>query len=130
VVSSSGDKHILLIEDHEDSAEIMTLLLKAEGYLVRWVNTAAAALRELATTTPKPDVILLDLTLPDEDGLELGKKLRAMPDAPPIVVMSAKAASAVENAAKSIGAAGAIRKPFATETLLTTVRQVAGEPDR
>ncbi len=115
-------KRILLIEDHEDSAEMMKLLLDSRGYDVEWVSTAADALRVYAEQR-LPDLVLLDLTLPDLDGLELGRRLSAVGNAPPIVVMSAKSARAVELAAEAIAAAGYVRKPFATDKLIASIQE-------
>src|SRR5690349_7315220 len=95
-------RHILLIEDHEDSAEMMTIFLESEGYSVRWAANATDALRVFAPDQEqdRPDVVLLDLTLPDVDGLEVGRRLKqTVPDPPPIIIMSAKSAEAVESAA-------------------------------
>jgi DNA-binding response OmpR family regulator len=123
--AGSSSRHVLLVEDHEDSAEMMTLLLQSEGYSVHWVSTAGGALDVFAAeafdaaSNPRPDVILLDLTLPDIDGLEVGRRLRqSVPNVPPIVVMSAKSTNAVVSAAASIQAAGYVRKPFARDVLV------------
>lgn len=118
---------ILLVEDHEDSAEMMTLFLESEGYRVHWVSTANAALELFSSSEPsdveRPDLILLDLTLPDIDGLEVGRRLKeSVPDAPPIIIMSAKSAHAVQSAAQSIAAAGFVRKPFATDKLMASIK--------
>jgi DNA-binding response OmpR family regulator len=120
-------KQILLVEDHEDSAEMMTLFLESEGYRVQWVSTAGAALKVFHeggnATENRPDLVLLDLTLPDIDGLEVGKRLKeSIPNAPPIIIMSAKSAHAVQSAAQSIAAAGFVRKPFATDKLMASIR--------
>ncbi len=119
------EKHggrILLVEDHEDSAEMVTLFLDGEGYETRWVKSGAEALS--AAGAEPFDVILLDLTLPDMDGLELGRRLHEVtPAATPILVMSAKSAGAVEDAARAIAAAGFVRKPFATDQLVATIEQ-------
>lgn len=129
--SRPGDEamgRILLVEDHEDSAEMMMLFLESEGYRVHWVSTANAALELFSTAEPpdaaqRPDLILLDLTLPDIDGLEVGRRLKEIvPDAPPIIIMSAKSAHAVQSAAQSIAAAGFVRKPFATDKLMASIR--------
>lgn len=128
-------KHILLVEDHEDSAEMMTIFLESEGYSVRWVSNAVDALHVFSVSAadqdePRPDVILLDLTLPDLDGLEVGRRLKqTVPDAPPIIIMSAKSAQAVESAAHSIEAAGYVRKPFATDRLMASIEHaLSGRP--
>jgi DNA-binding response OmpR family regulator len=132
---ATAGKQILLVEDHEDSAEMMTIFLESEGYTVRWVNNAADALRifdadaagsgaaVVATdaSTARPDLILLDLTLPDIDGIEVGRRLRQTAPQTPIIIMSAKSVQAVESAAQSIHAVGYVRKPFDTGKLMAGI---------
>jgi DNA-binding response OmpR family regulator len=67
---------VLIVEDHADSAEFLQLLLKPEGYLVTTAATAQHTREEVAAS--KPDIILMDLMLPDVEGLDLLRELRAM----------------------------------------------------
>ncbi len=133
-MGAQAGKHILLVEDHEDSAEMMTIFLESEGYTVRWVSNAADALSVFGDASPteaRPDLILLDLTLPDIDGLEVGRRLKqSVPDTPPIIIMSAKSAEAVESAASSIAAAGYVRKPFATDKLMASIESALAARQR
>jgi len=68
---------ILLVEDHPDSADVFTRMLKTRGQYVLAVRTAADALRVLESVLPH--VLVLDLGLPDKDGLELLRQIRTEP---------------------------------------------------
>jgi DNA-binding response OmpR family regulator len=129
--AAGASKRILLVEDHEDSAEMMIIFLESEGYTVRWVNNAADALSlffspAVADSAHRPDLILLDLTLPDIDGVEVGRRLRKVSNPPPIIIMSAKSAQAVASAAEAVEAAGYVRKPFAAEQLMLSIERALG----
>jgi DNA-binding response OmpR family regulator len=121
-------KSVLIVEDHWDTAEILTEILEKENYAVRHVPNAVQALQVL--TSPEASgisVILLDLTLPDMDGDEV---LRSLANGgsriPPVLIMSAKPAHSLEEAARTIGAAGVIQKPFDIEELLDRLRSLLG----
>jgi len=123
--------HILIIEDHVDTAEMLTVILGSEGYEVSQAHSAAEALdvfRDAAPEQPEsgPDLLLLDLMLPDMDGSRIVQALgRMLHRVPTVVVMSAKPLEAVKAEARAIGAAGLVRKPFEIETLLDTLRAAA-----
>ena len=121
-VETIEGKRILLVEDHEDSAEILRLFLEAEGCQVQWAPTAAAALAAFdGRRRPPPDLVLLDLTLPDLDGVELGRRLRALPQPPPVLLLSGKSQHALSGAAATVDAVGYVRKPFSAGGLLDAV---------
>jgi len=129
-------KQILLVEDHRDSAEAITMILEMEGYVVRWVATAREALQALSASAAAgsqaslPDLILLDLMLPDMSGIELVREWSATGQAiPPIIIASAKPPQAIKSAACSIGAAGIVRKPFSLDELLGCVAAVLSRKD-
>src|SRR5262245_61775693 len=71
---------VLLVEDDEDTREVLTLGLELQGAYVRAVGSAREAIGAVQEYTP--DVILSDIGLPDEDGLTLIRRLRRLPDAP------------------------------------------------
>lgn len=73
--------HILLVEDEKELAELFALVLNREGFLVTTVQTAAAAFSALNEIKEqkllRPDIILLDLLLPDGSGIDVLKKIRS-----------------------------------------------------
>ncbi len=82
---SGPSRRILLVEDNEDGRQIMEAMLGLEGHVVRSAADGRAALAIAAQWAP--DVVLLDIGLPDMDGYEVGRRLRAMPwTAPPKLV--------------------------------------------
>ena len=74
---------ILLIEDHADSAEMMSLMLRLEGHQVDVMQTVAEA---LAVRRPAWDVVVSDLELPDGTGLEIARWLRTLPQGPSFLI--------------------------------------------
>src|SRR5438552_3967075 len=93
---AKATKEILVVEDHEATAEMVTMLLEDQGYRVKWVNTARAAIK-LFANLPKdnhemcPDLVLLDQTLPDMDAVDMIRQvLKTHHSAPPVIVVSAE----------------------------------------
>ena len=71
----AGPLSVLVVEDHEDAGEALALLLQVNGYAAELARTGAEALA--AADRVAPDVVLLDLGLPDLDGCEVARRLRA-----------------------------------------------------
>jgi DNA-binding response OmpR family regulator len=114
------------VEDDGDSAEAFVMVLQRAGYETVWFDQCAPVL-ELLHGDParRPDVMLLDLTLPDLSG---GALIDAFLDAaplPPTVVISAAPERTLRLAAERLHARGALRKPFGTEALLAAVEEAA-----
>jgi DNA-binding response OmpR family regulator len=131
-------KQVLVVEDHEETALLVTMILEDEGYEVKRARRADEALRvccmlpAAAGESPaaQPDIVLLDLTLPDMDYTEMARRLGECRDtAPPVIVVSAMPDKNVNAAAHTIGAAGVVRKPFSVEVLLACIdRTLAVSP--
>ena len=110
---------ILVIEDEASIAHILTSILTADGY-----DTAVASSGEQALSTAqaqRPDVVLLDLGLPDMDGLEVLTRLRASFDGP-VLVVSARDRETEKVEALDLGANDYITKPFGAAELLARIR--------
>src|ERR1700729_1044067 len=73
-MKASGGLEILVVEDDDDTAESLAMLLRAENHRVRCVRDGVAALEE--TDSEVPDLILLDLGLPELDGYEVARRLK------------------------------------------------------
>lgn len=115
-----GKPHKILVVDDEPS--IRTLLkstLARAGYAVIEAATAREAVT--AAQIDKPDLVLLDLGLPDRDGLEIVASLRGEAGLP-VIVVSAREDSEQKVAALDLGAEDYVTKPFDTEELLARVR--------
>ena len=118
-------KHrILVVDDEEDLLELIRYNLAKEGYRVSCVGTGEDALRE-ARGNP-PDLIVLDLLLPNVDGLEVCKLLKNDPRTKhvPIVMLTAKGDEADMVTGLELGADDYISKPFSPRVLTARIRAV------
>jgi two-component system KDP operon response regulator KdpE len=110
---------ILVIEDDDSIRNVVRLLLQAEQYRV--IEAATAARAEIEARSHKPDLLLVDLGLPDGDGLKVIERVRQWSQVP-IVVLSARAMEAQKIAALDAGADDFVTKPFSAPELLARVR--------
>lgn len=110
---------ILLIEDEPQMRRFLRITLQSQGY--RLVEAAAAQEGMMQATTRNPDVVLLDLGLPDLDGLEVTKRLREWTQTP-IIVISAREQERDKVRALDAGADDYLTKPFNAAELLARIR--------
>ncbi|MBK3640909.1 response regulator transcription factor [Streptomyces sp. MBT33] len=111
---------LLLIEDDERIAVPLTEGLGRYGFTVDHVRTGAAG---LADTTAAPDLVLLDLGLPDMDGLDVCRSLRAR-SAVPIIMITARGEEADRIVGLELGADDYLAKPFGVRELIARIRAV------
>ncbi|HEY3247842.1 MAG TPA: response regulator transcription factor [bacterium] len=109
---------VLVVDDEPQIRRALSRTLEANGFDVRAVATGEDA---LASVGWHPDVVLLDLMLPDLDGLEVARRLREQV-ATPILVLSAREEERQKVAALDQGADDYITKPFGAEELLARIR--------
>ncbi len=109
---------ILVVDDEPQIRRALTRTLEANGFAVRAVGTGEEALTSLRW---RPEAILLDLMLPDLDGLEVARRIREQA-AMPILVLSARGEESQKVLALNQGADDYITKPFGTEELLARIR--------
>jgi two-component system KDP operon response regulator KdpE len=110
---------ILVIEDEPAIRDVLRVLLEAEGYRVVEADTAMRA--EIEARSHKPDLLLVDLGLPDGDGLKVIRKVRAWSPVP-VIVLSARTMEEQKIAALDAGADDYVTKPFSAPELLARVR--------
>ncbi len=110
---------VLVVDDDVDLLRALSITLRARGWSVATAPDGHRALDAVAETSP--DVVLLDLGLPDLDGLEVLVRLRARTTVP-IVVLSARQGGADKVAALDAGADDYVTKPFAVEELAARLR--------
>ena len=110
---------VLVIEDEPAIRNVLRVLLEAEGYRVVEADTAMRA--EIEARSHKPDLLLVDLGLPDGDGLKVIRKVRAWSPVP-VIVLSARTMEEQKIAALDAGADDYVTKPFSAPELLARVR--------
>lgn len=116
----SSQARVLIVEDETELARMVRLNLQRQGYVVDEVTTGEAALSAL--TSWHPDVIILDLGLPDIDGMEIIGRVRAQGASTRIVVLSARGQHRDKIAALDAGADDYLTKPFNMGELLARLR--------
>jgi two-component system KDP operon response regulator KdpE len=123
---------ILLVDDEVAIQRAVAPLLRSRGYDVEVVGTGVEAVH--AVVAQPPDLIVLDLGLPDLEGTEVCRRIRKLSRAP-IVVLSARGEEGDKVAALDLGADDYVTKPFGPEELLARIRVAlrrlfeAGEPE-
>jgi two-component system KDP operon response regulator KdpE len=110
---------VLVIEDEPGIRAVLRLLLEAERYRV--IEAGDAERGEIEARTHKPDLLLIDLGLPDEDGVSVIRRIRTWSPVP-IVVLSARVLESQKVAALDAGADDYVTKPFSAPELLARVR--------
>jgi len=110
---------ILVVEDDTAVGNLITTTLETQNYLFHRAKTGAGALMDALSY--RPDVMLLDLGLPDMDGIEIIKKIRSWSNLP-IIVVSARGEDADKVVALDAGADDYLTKPFSVEELLARIR--------
>jgi len=113
--------HLLVVEDDEMMQSLLTAYLEQEGYDITAVITGKDMFAVMAKRAF--DLILLDLTLPDEDGLTLARQIRARSSVP-IIIMTARKGMEDRLAGLNIGADDFLTKPFDPRELVLRVRNV------
>lgn len=119
--------YIVIIEDEKNICNFITTTLSAQGYKVSTAPTAADGLSLITSTCP--DLILLDLGLPDKDGIEVIKEIRTWASIP-IIVISARTQEDEKVFALDTGADDYITKPFGPSELLARIRTALRHSNR
>ena len=114
--------HIYIVEDDKNIREIEMFALKNSGYAVEEFENAKSFFSRSAEKVP--DLVLLDIMLPDMDGLEIVKKLRSRPDTVrvPIILVTAKTTELDKVKGLDIGADDYLTKPFGVMELISRVK--------
>ena len=110
---------ILVVEDDNAVAKLMAATMESQDYQYRIASTGASAIMEALSY--KPEVMILDLGLPDTDGIEVINKIRAWSNMP-IIVVSARSEDTDKVAALDAGADDYLTKPFSVDELLARLR--------
>jgi two-component system, cell cycle response regulator DivK len=120
-------KRILVIEDTEDNRQIVRDLLVSVGYeIIEATNGAEGVAMAQAQ---HPDLILMDIQLPQMDGYEATRRIRAIPELArvPIIAVTSYALSGDEAKTRAAGCDGYVAKPFSPRQLLAKIREFLPE---
>ena len=121
-------KRVLIVDDQFDAARLLAALLKLDGYDSRQVADWRNLVGDIEEA--QPDLVILDVHLPDTDGFELLRNIRRHPDRQvsevPVLLISA-----LDYGYKTIesGASGFLLKPFTHQSLIDAIRQIEGGGD-
>jgi ribonuclease P protein subunit RPR2 len=129
VIASSEESalsplHVLVVDDDRGLRDLVRTVLEGAGVEIEEATTARAARARVAQKAP--NVVILDLGLPDDDGLTLCRELKTARPALPVVVLTGREAETAEGAAASAGADAFLRKPFGPLELIDLVEALAG----
>jgi CheY-like chemotaxis protein len=116
-------KRVLVVDDDPEIVTFLATLLELEGIESQVATSAAAALAMLERAGP-PELVLLDIAMPDRDGLDLCRALKKDPRTRdvPVFVVSARPGKDVVERARAAGAEEFIRKPFENRELIARIR--------
>ncbi len=118
---------VLVVEDEQPIADVVEMYLQQGGFRARIANTGAEAKKQL--DDPTIDVVLLDLTLPDTDGVDLLREIRARRPVP-VIMVTARGSEADRILGLELGADDYVTKPFSPRELVARVRAVLRRHDR
>lgn len=119
-------RRILLVEDEVNLAQGLKLNFEIEGFDVSWAATGEQARQAWKV---QPDLIILDLTLPDADGLTLLQQIKQADIRQPVLVLTARATDEQRIAGLSLGADDYVTKPFNLQELMLRVRGMLRRSD-
>jgi two-component system, cell cycle response regulator DivK len=116
-------KRILVVDDHEDNRQILRVLLASAGYIMIEAQNGEAALA--AALSERPDLILMDIQLPDLDGYEVTRRIKSNPRSHdvPIIAVTSYALSDDERKALAAGCIAYVAKPYSPMQLLAKIKK-------
>ena len=119
-------RRILIVDDDKESRDLLCEVLEANGYVVNAVGDGVAA-RETLAQDGGQRIIIADIRMPKEDGLQLLRHLRQEESQHDIILMSSFISRAEEKLARELGAQALLEKPFRIAELLQVVGELAAK---
>ena len=119
-----GKLKVLVVDDDPDIRRLVEMVLAREGFLATSVESAQEAYKKVAAS--KPDLIVLDLQLPDEDGFTICKKIRSDPSTAhiPILMLTVQSVDSYKIAGLELGADDYVIKPFNQAELAARIKAI------
>jgi DNA-binding response OmpR family regulator len=118
----TAGQRVLVIDDEEEVRNMVGRLLGDAGFQIKYAADGASGLERVALD--HPDLVVLDVNLPDIGGLEILEKIREIADAPPVVLLTGSEDAETFTKGVGKGAAAYVKKPFRFDDLLAACRRV------
>ena len=117
--------HVLLIEDEPNIIEAIRFILSRDGWTVNIHSDGSTAVEEVNRRSP--DLVILDVMLPNRSGFDILSDLRSAPDTKnlPVLMLTARGQKKDQEMAERIGASRYMTKPFSNSEVLDSVRELA-----
>lgn len=124
LTTDKQSKRVLVVDDVADNIFLVQFILESQGYEVDTAQSGKAALAQIETANPKPDLIILDLMMPQMNGFEVIERLRNQKNLPhiPTILMTANTSVSCQQA-KGAGADEVIYKPLELKQFMTKIAQ-------
>ena len=127
--TDNSTKKVLVVDDEPDTLELVKLVLESGGFEAILANNGKDALAQIATV--RPDLVLLDIMMPDMDGWDVFRKMKERDPGIPIAILTAKA----QNIDKLLGlhvlkADDYITKPFGKNELISKVKKLTESTEK
>ncbi|HEY6586403.1 MAG TPA: response regulator [Candidatus Methanoperedens sp.] len=127
--TDNSTKKVLVVDDEPDTLELVKLVLESGGFEAVLANNAKEALAQIAAV--RPDLVLLDIMMPDMDGWDVFRKMKERDPGIPIAILTAKA----QNIDKLLGlhvlkADDYITKPFGKNELISKVKKLTESTEK
>jgi two-component system, OmpR family, alkaline phosphatase synthesis response regulator PhoP len=122
--ANNGNYDILIIDDNEELAGLIKLLLKKSGYKAKYITNSVRAFEKIKKD--KPPIVILDLVMPLMDGLRLCDRIKSTPDTAKtkVIIYTGKKYESDRRKALNLGAEAFIIKPTRARLLLNKVREL------
>src|SRR5512133_656972 len=120
-VTANGHR-VLVVDDEPNIVDVVTMALKFQGFSVESAGTGAAAIAAVGTFAP--DIIVLDVMLPDMEGFDVAQRLGAQHARVPIIYLTARDATEDKIRGLTLGGDDYVTKPFSLEELVARIRSI------
>src|SRR5262245_14765867 len=117
--------HILIVDDDEQVLGFMVRILTRDGFVVTSTHSGVEGIEFAARTSP--DLMILDLSMPNLDGFEIMRKLQSAAPAVKVIAVSGSMQGVLLNSARIFGAAATLEKPVDPDLLIQTITRVLGD---
>jgi len=121
-VDESGSARVLVVDDEPNILELLTAALRLSGFEVYGVDTGAKALR--AADEYQPDIVVLDVMLPDTDGYAVAAELRVAGNTVPVIFLTARDSVKDRIAGLTAGGDDYVTKPFSLDEVVLRIRAI------